>query len=203
MIRPSGERPALTECGLPGIRAIPFGVHMCNFYRTREDLAAALVPYFAAGMRGNERCIWITAEPLDAVEARARLLAHGLEVDSAVLRGSLVVRNHSDWYARAGSLKGNEVADLWLAEEERALAAGYSGLRITGNVTFLRPQDWELFMEYEGLIDRLFRTRRIVTLCTYHLESCGATEVLDVMLRHHCTLDRPDKGWQILTGPAR
>jgi len=31
--------PVLTDCGLPGIHQIPYGVHMCNFYRSREELA--------------------------------------------------------------------------------------------------------------------------------------------------------------------
>jgi len=30
----------LTDCGLAGIKAIPYGLHMCHFYETREDLAA-------------------------------------------------------------------------------------------------------------------------------------------------------------------
>ena len=45
----------LTECGLPGITRIPYGVHMCNFYNTRDELITALVPFFAAGLRRNER----------------------------------------------------------------------------------------------------------------------------------------------------
>jgi hypothetical protein len=57
-------------------------------------------------------------------------------------------------------------------------------------------------MEYEALVDRAFLGRRIVTLCTYRLGDCGASEVLDVMQRHSCTLDHPDQGWQILTGNA-
>lgn len=44
---------SLTDCGLPGIKDIPFGVHMCHFYDRCEDLAAALVPYFAAGLRNS------------------------------------------------------------------------------------------------------------------------------------------------------
>lgn len=197
----SAKHPeTLTECGLPGIGRIPYGVHMCNFYRTREELAAALVPFFAAGLRHRERCIWITAEPLRAGDAKRELAAAGLEVARAIAAGDLIVRDYSDWYAEAGTLRGNEVVALWLEEERRALADGYTGLRITGNVTFLRPEEWELFMEYEALVQQAFHGRRIVTLCTYHLERCGAAEVLDVMRRHSCTLDRPDHGWQVLTG---
>ena len=195
------SRRHLTECGLPGIKHIPYGVHMCNFYKTRDELIAALVPFFAAGLRNNERCIWITAAPLHAADAIAEL-EKTIAARSAITDGSLVVRDYDDWYAEAGALKGNQVVDLWLAEEQRALAGGYGGLRITGNVTFLRSEDWQLFMEYEELVNKAFQGRRIVTLCTYHLESCGAAQVLDVVRRHSGALDRPDEGWQILTGSA-
>ena len=190
----------LTECGLPGITRIPYGVHMCSFYNTRDELITALVPFFAAGLRRNERCIWITAAPLRAVDAIAELEKVDPGVRAAIASGSLVVRDYEDWYAEAGALRGNQVVDLWLAEEQRALAGGYSGLRITGNVTFLRSEDWALFMEYEELVNKAFQGRRIVTLCTYHYDSCGAAEVLDVVRRHNGALERPDAGWQILTG---
>jgi len=189
----------LTDCGLPGIAQIPYGAHICNFYRTREELAAALVPFFLAGLRGKERCIWITAEPLLAVDAIAALEAAGLDARAEIERGSLVVRDFSDWYAEAGTLLGAQVVELWLREEARALADGSQGLRITGNVTFLRPEDWPLFLEYEELVNTAFHGRRIVTLCTYWLEQCGSTETLEVLRRHNGALDRPDEGWQILT----
>ena len=188
-----------TDCGLPGVRHIPYGVHMCNFYRTREELIGALVPFFAAGLKAGEQCIWITAKPLGAAEAADELSRAGVDVAAEVGRGALVIRDYDDWYAQAGALKGNQVVDLWLDAERRALDAGYRGLRITGNVTFLQPRDWEQFMEYEALVDKAFQGRRIVTLCTYSLADCGAPEILDVVARHNCTLERPDRGWQLLT----
>jgi len=190
----------LTDCGLPGIRAIPYGVHMCHFYERREDLVAALVPFFIAGLRSHERCIWITAQPLSAADARQALRDAGFDADAAIAAGALTVRDFSEWYAEKENLKGNQVVELWLAEEQRALAEGYRGLRITGNVTFLKPDDWPVFMEYEALVNQAFQGRRIVTLCTYSSRDCGAAEMLDVTHRHNCALDRPDEGWQILTG---
>jgi hypothetical protein len=189
----------MTPSGLPGIRSIPFGVHMCNFYRTREELAGALVPYFTAGLRNNERCIWITAEPLSAAEARGELRKAGFDVDAKIKSEALIVRDYSEWYAEGDSLKGIDVVSYWLDEEKRALADGYAGLRITGNVTFLQPGQWDTFMDYEALLDRALHGRRIVTLCTYRKPACGASEVFDVMHRHDCTLDHPDEGWQLLT----
>jgi two-component system, sensor histidine kinase PdtaS len=188
---------AHTECGIPGIREVPYGIHMCQFYETRAELAAALVPYFAAGLRNNERCIWVTAEPLDAAGAAADLRRAGLDVDAALGKGSLVIRDHATWYSESQRLKGNQVLDIWLEEERAALGAGYSGLRITGNTSFLTKEDWPVFMEYEELVDKAFAGRRIVTLCSYLLAQLGASEILDVARRHGRTLERPDESWQL------
>lgn len=190
---------SLTDCGLPGIRDIPFGVHMCHFYEGREALAAALVPYFAAGLRQRERCIWICAEPLPAAQAKLALQRAGIDVEAALRSGELEVRDFSEWYAEAGALKGLDVVKLWLGEEQLALAQGHNALRITGNVNFLTPQTWPLFMEYEAAVNEAFEGRRIVTLCSYPAAVCGAAERLEVSRRHNCALDRPDEGWQILT----
>jgi hypothetical protein len=190
----------LTDCGLPGIKRIPYGVHMCHFYRGRDELAAVLVPYFAAGLRNRERGIWIIAEPLHATEAKLELAQAGVDVDTALADASLIVRDFSDWYAEGSRLHGTAVVDFWLAEEARALADGYAGIRITGNVTFLTPETWSVFMEYEDMVQKAFSGRRIVTLCTYPADGCGAANILDVVHRHSCTLERPDEGWQILTG---
>lgn len=58
--------PNLTDSGLAGIRQVPYGIHACHFYADNKDLAEALVPYFTAGLRANERCLWVTAAPLPA-----------------------------------------------------------------------------------------------------------------------------------------
>ena len=190
---------SLTDCGLTGIREIPYGVHMCHFYEDADDLAAMLTPYFAAGLRANERCIWIAAEPLPAERAKAVLKQAYPAVEEATRKGGLVIRDFSEWYVQAGVLRGKDVVALWLDEERRALAEGYAGLRITGNVTFLTPETWSDFMNYEELLGQAFHGRHIVTLCTYRVCDSSGAEVLDVMHRHSCALHRPDRGWQILT----
>jgi len=193
----------ITDCGLPGIRDIPYGVHMCHFYDGREELAAVLVPYFAAGLRNNERCIWITADPLDEAQARLELQKAGFDPQAEERKGSLTIQSHAQWYAGAEGLKGNEIVGLWLAEEGRALADGFNGLRITGNVSFVSADAWPVFMEYEATLDSSLHGHRIVTLCSYPLSRSRATDVFDVVHRHHCTLDHPDHGWQILTAEPR
>lgn len=198
-LKESGNAPGETECGLHGIEALPYGVHLCHFYERRDELTAALVPYFAAGLRSRERCIWITAAPLNAAEARSELRKAGIDVDGAIARGDLVLRDFSEWYAEAERMRGSEVVDVWLAEEARALADGYSGLRITGNTSFLTAETWSGFMAYEEAVNCAFPGRRIVTLCTYRLGGSAAAEVLDVAHRHGGTLEHRGGTWQLVT----
>jgi hypothetical protein len=191
------ELPGITHCGLPGINRVPFGMHACHFYRDRAELAAALVPYFVAGLRGHERCLWVTAPPLPAADALAALRAEWPDVDAAMKADALRILDFGQWYASAGRLKGAEVAQMWLAEEERALGDGFNGLRITGNTSFLTPGDWPAFMEYEQSLSGLFEKRRILTLCSYALGQCKGEQRRDVARAHHCVLECQDATWEL------
>jgi hypothetical protein len=191
--------PNLTNCGLSGLNAIPFGLHMCHFYERQEDLAAALVPYFSAGLRANERCIWITADPLDAASAAEALGKAGLDVSAFTRSGALLIRDHADWYGAIAKSTPESFLAQWLEAERSALAEGYTGLRIAGNTAFVSPADWNALMRYEGSVNRAFANRRIVTLCSYRLGQCTASDLLDVARSHHCMLDPSERDWQVVT----
>lgn len=193
----SAKLPHLTRCGLPGIDVVPFGLHACHFYRDRDELVATLAPFFAAGLRANERCLWITAPPLPAAEAVQVLAAAHDGVEAAVASGALRVIDHADWYAQSSRLRGPEVVQLWLDEEERALAEGFSGLRVTGNMSFLTSADWAGFLEYEQAVNTGFNGRRIVALCSYDLAQCDDAQIEDVIQAHHCAFERPGETWQV------
>jgi MEDS: MEthanogen/methylotroph, DcmR Sensory domain len=194
------ELPHLTDCGLPGISRIPYGLHACHFYPDREHLVEALVPYFLAGLRNNERCLWIAAPPLPAREARRALEAAWKGTAAALDSGAIRILDFDEWYANGAGLSGLGVARFWLEEEQKALAAGYNGLRITGNTSFLSSSDWATFMEYERVVSQNFYGRRIVALCSYTLEGRSAQEVAEVMHSHECTFERPDSSWQVVAG---
>jgi hypothetical protein len=189
----------MTDCGLPGIKQIPYAMHACHFYPDRQSLVEALVPYFLAGLRSNERCIWIAADPLPADQALRELeAAAGGEVREALARDALRIIDSNRWYTETGGFKGDQVVARWLEEEQRALAEGYAGLRVTGNTSFLQAQDWEMFMEYERTVSSGLYGRRIVALCSYSLQQCNAHKATQVMHSHGCTFDRPDANWQVV-----
>jgi two-component system sensor kinase FixL len=189
----------LTELGLPGIHLVPYGLHTCFFYDDDEHLEAALAQYFSAGVRNRERCIWITAEPFGTARARAALGAQGFDVSELERSGALLLKKHSEWYTRANPSLGYDAATFRLEEEQRALAGGFNGIRITGDTRFLTRDSWGAFMEYEQAVNQVFGGRRIVALCPYQRQ-IGATGILDVLRCHECAIERDGEGWQVLSG---
>lgn len=194
----------ITDCGVPGIKGIPYGAHLCHFYDGQQDLTEALIPYFEAGLRNNERCIWVTADPLRAAQAKAALKSAVPGTDAFLAQDTLRILDFSDWYTTSeGKPKGRGVVNAWLEEERAALADGHAGLRINGNTSFLADGDWDAFIEHEHALSAAFQGRKIVTLCSYGVERRDAARTLDVVHSHHSTLHRTDSSWQVLTMRAR
>lgn len=63
----------LRKSGLKLIGNIPWGTHLCQFYKTKKDLIDILVPCFKAGLENNEFCMWVASDPLSVEDAEAAL----------------------------------------------------------------------------------------------------------------------------------
>ncbi|MHC4720030.1 MAG: MEDS domain-containing protein, partial [Planctomycetota bacterium] len=48
------------KTGIEIVGDVPWGTHFCQFYQTKDDLIDVLVPYFKAGLKNNEFCMWVT-----------------------------------------------------------------------------------------------------------------------------------------------
>jgi hypothetical protein len=177
------ELPHITRFGLPGVDRVPAGMHACHFYSDPDQLVAALVPYFIAGLRARERCLWLAAPPVPAREGVQALRAAWDGIDALMQEGVLRILD-------SARLKGLDVVQLCLDEEERALSGGYSGLRIAGNAGFLEPSGWAALMTAERAMTARFHGRRIVALCSYM--QCDDRQMSEVMQAHDCALKHSD-----------
>jgi hypothetical protein len=188
----------MSVCGIPGVGLIPFGVHLCHFYSQRRDLIDLLLPYFEAGLRNRERCVWITAAPLPADEASTLAKnAPGIAEGSEGLR----IVDAREWYGSDDSWCEAAVT-CWLEAEEEALTEKCKGLRIAINTSFVPSTAWEALMRYEIALGKALKDRRIVALCSFDALLCSPTRLYDVISNHDCALDRTgDEPWRIIDRP--
>jgi hypothetical protein len=188
----------LADCGIPAVGKIPWGSHFCHLFSKREDLVHGLVPYFAAGLANHERCIWITSSPLSTDDARKELAIRMPDLHARLNDGQIRILDSADWYASADQAVKADLLGRWLREEVDALKAGYQGLRVAGNASFLERAQWSAFMAYEGAANRQISSRRVIALCSYDLKKCSATDVFDVIRNHQFTLDRRGDSWEVV-----
>lgn len=188
----------VTPCGLPGIGSVPVGLHSCHFYRDRRQLIEALVPYTLAGLHAKERCILIASPPLPAHELVRELRQAWDGVEEAMDADALRVIDFDRWYLNAAGLKSEDLVQLWLQEEAQALADGHTGLRVSGNISFLTPDQWPAFMAYERSVSANFFDRRIIALCSYVLEECTPDQRDQVLRAHGCAFEQHDRTWQVV-----
>ena len=181
--------------GLPAIGEVPWGTHLCHFYRTREDLVECLIPYFQAGLENNELCLWVTAEPLPAEQARAELSKR--VPDLTRFNEGLQIVDYQDWYRRTGETDPKATVAAWREREAKALERGFSGLRVSGNTFWLEQDERKAFSAHESQVDEFFSGRRILALCSYSLEKCGSDDLADVVRRHRFALVKEAGRWEV------
>ena len=188
----------LRETGSKIIGSVPWGTHFCQFYQTRQDLLDILVPYFITGLKGNEFCMWITAEPLTSREAKKAMAKTMPDFAKYLAKGQIEIISHDKWYLQDGIFDLQRVLDGWIDKLNQALAKGYSGLRLTGNTFWLEREDWESFTDYEAAVSDVIGKYKMLALCTYSLDKCTAADVLDVMRNHEFALIKQEGRWELL-----
>jgi len=186
------------KSGIDIIGDVPWGMHFCQFYESKEDLIEILVPYFKAGLENNEFCMWVTSEPLDTKEAEASLRKAVKNLDVYIEKGQIEIINYSEWYTKSGRFDADQVLQGWVEKEKSALEKGFDGLRLTGNTFWLERKDWDEFVEYENAVDNVIDNYRMLAICTYALENCSTTDLLDVATNHRFTLIRKAGKWQVI-----
>jgi len=191
------------KTGIEVIGDVPWGTHLCQLYRTKKDLAEILVPYFEAGLRSNEYCMWVTSEPLGVEQAKRALRRSVRNLDDYLEKGQIEILDASEWYTKSGRFESERVLNGWVEKEKEALSRGFEGLRLTGNTFWLEDAEWRDFAEYESEVDRVIGNYRMLAICSYSLDRCGASEVIDVVNNHQCAIVLREGKWERIESAYR
>jgi len=181
----------------------PWGTHLCQFYRTKEDLFDILVPYFKAGLEKNEFCMWVTSEPVDEKEAREVMRGAVPGFDQYLKTGQIEMVSYREWYLKGGAFNLKRILNAWLDKLEGALAKGYDGMRVAGNTAWLEKKDWRKFADYEEEINSVIGNYRMIAMCTHSLDGCGPLELIDVVQNHQLALIRREGKWELTENSER
>jgi signal transduction histidine kinase len=194
----------LRKTGIRIVGDIPWGIHLCQFYETKEDLFDILIPYFKTGLENNEFCLWVVSnsEILSLEDAKRALEQAVPDLDRHLSDKNIEILNGLDWYLEESTFNLKRVISAWDAKLKQALALGYDGMRVSGDTYWLGERDWRKdFHTYEEEVDDFTTDRTIIALCTYPLAKSGAAEILDVGKNHQFAIVRRQGDWVVIETP--
>ena len=178
------------QSGIAAVGAIPWGSHFCQFYKNEADLTETLVPYFEAGLRGGESCLWVTGHTLEAQKAEWLMTEAVPGFKQFISSGQMAIVSMSEWYKTGDAFDADAVLQGWIDKEAESKARGFAGLRLSGDTIWVERSGWANFMEYEKKVNTSFRRYNMVALCTYCMDNCSASDVIDVCCHHQFALAR-------------
>ncbi|MBU4350931.1 MEDS domain-containing protein [Patescibacteria group bacterium] len=186
------------KTGIDIIGDMPWGTHLCLFYQTKEDLVDILVPYFKAGLENNEFCMWVCWNPLQAEEARTALSKTLGNLDNYIKKGQIEIVNYSKRHKVRGDSGFSNMKQFWIEKEKLAFERGFEGLRLAGNTYWLERNEWKDFAKYEEEVDSIIKGHKMLAICPYSLDKCGASEIIDVIKNHQFALIKREGKWELI-----
>jgi signal transduction histidine kinase len=192
----------LRKTGLDVLGERPWGTHFCVFYETNDDLIEMLIPYFKTGIENREYCFWVLAEHLTEDAARSALSRAIPSSDRHLIETNIEFLRSEECYLKGGEFNLDRVTAEWAERLDRALAAGYEGIRVSGYAGWLQTREWPDFWKYEGSLNKSIVELPMIVLCTYPLTGSSGSDILDVAHTHQCAISRRGGSWEVIETAA-
>jgi anti-anti-sigma factor len=152
----------------PGdVGALVSGQHLCALYQDQDERRRLTAAVIRGALAAGDRVIYVTPGPYDV--ALALLEAGGIETGRPLSGGQLLVHSFGDIY---GDLARTDLAQLvatFRAALSQSLAAGFPGLRITGE---MGGSPWpsgslEGLVRWERMVSQILGEVGIAAICQY------------------------------------
>lgn len=186
------------KTGIAIIGDVLWGTHLCQFFQTKQDLVDILVPYCKAGLENNEFCLWVTAEPINGEEAKKAMGKAMPDFDQYLEIGQIEILPYDEWYIKDGVFNLQKVVNASIDKLKQALVRGFDGMRVTNNAAWLVKRDWRNFTDYERTLNNAIHQYQMITICTYPLDRCRASEVIDMVNNHAFALIKREGKWVLI-----
>ena len=189
------------QSGIPAVGRTRWGSHFCYFYETPQDLLDILVPFFKTGLESNEFCLWIVFDPLSEQQARVALLDAFPGAARHLSAENIEITAHSNWYVVEGEFDTQRVIAGFKQKLGQALARGYAGMRVNGNVAWLTEQYRGDFARYEEQLNEMIASERMIVLCTYPLAQSNGSEIFEIARTHQFAIAKRYGNWEAIESP--
>lgn len=176
---------------LKAVEGLGFHDHLCLIYETTEEQFAAIVPFVRLGLERGEKCVYV-ADDNTSGEVLEQMKRGGVDVASALESGALSVITKKEAYLKQGYFDPDWMIQFLKEVTDGAKAEGYTGLRVTGEMTWMLGGDpgSERLIEYESKLNYFFPENDVLAICQYNIGRFSPQIIMDVIRTHPMVLYR-------------
>jgi signal transduction histidine kinase len=159
--------------------------HKCLIYDGQPcEQLPVVVPFLLDGLRNNWRCLYVGSPDVVQMVEQA-LVANGVNTVREAKRGALVFSSDRS-HLTTGTFNPRQMVD-WLSQAiDEAVHAGFEGLCATGDMKWELGEDgnFDHILEYEAILEQLFRDKPLRGICQYHRDIVPAHAVRSALATH-------------------
>jgi signal transduction histidine kinase len=159
--------------------------HKCLIYdgHASEQLPV-VVPFLLESLQNNWRCLYV-GSPEDVHMVEHAFQTHGVNLLRETKRGALVLSSDRS-HLKAGTFDPRAMVQFLAQAVDDAVKAGFVGLCATGDMRWELGDDKNLdrLMEYEALLEQLFREKSLRGICQYRRDILPARTVQHALATH-------------------
>ncbi|MBL7498436.1 MEDS domain-containing protein [Frankia sp. CNm7] len=166
------------------------GDHLCLVYADDAEQRRVVTAYVRAGLSRGERVLYF-ADARAPREVLGWLRAEGVDPSTALTTGQLSVTTAAVGYLAFGAFDAHAVAQTLQAEVSDALSAGFTGLRVSGEMSWaLRDVPGaDQLGTYETAVNAVFAGQPASAICQYDARRFSAAALDDTQRRHPGTVE--------------
>lgn len=169
------------------IAAAPYEVsrHKCLIYDgDPADQLPVVVPLLRSGLDDNWRCLYL-GSPDTVQMVDVALSQTGVDTRREVKRNALLFSSDRS-HLQGGRFDPEVMVDGLNAAIDDAVHDGFQGLCATGDMRWELGDDenFDRLLEYEALLEQVFRAKPLRGICQYHRAMVPAHAVRDALIAH-------------------
>ena len=140
--------------------------HACLLYETEGQWYDTIIPFLNNGLKNGEKCLYIThAHKVEDICSYLEKIK--VDCKRIIDRGQILFLDKSQSCVREGFFDPENMIEFLRLETQKALDQGYSGLRASGEMSWVLEDGGALdrLIEYEDLLNsEFFPSNRCVAI---------------------------------------
>lgn len=171
---------------LPALQRMQPGDHYCGIFRNDAEQRQIIVDFVRLGVERNEKILYLV-NIQSAQHLRQTLGAAGIDAGALIAKGQLNILVAKEVYLTDGVFQPEMMIEMLGKETAAALDAGYTALRVTGEMSWALEGDpgSERLVEYESLLNAFYATgAKSYSICQYDQRRFDAEMLTDVLHTH-------------------